>query len=56
MSRRLSWNRKYQRKAELMTAAGDVPVPDARSDHGPMEYLDQEHMIPISGKRPPERD
>jgi len=41
---------------ELMTAAGDVPVPDARSDHGPMEYLDQEHLIPISGKRPPERD
>ena len=40
---------------ELMTAAGDVPVPDARSDHGPMEYLDQEHLIPISGKRP-ERD
>jgi hypothetical protein len=41
---------------ELMTAAGDVPVPDARSDHGPMEYLDQERMIPISGQRPPERD
>jgi hypothetical protein len=41
---------------ELMTAAGDVPVPDARSDRGPMEYLDQEHLIPISGKRPPERD
>jgi hypothetical protein len=41
---------------ELMTAAGDVPVPNAHSDHGPMEYLDQEHLIPISGKRPPERD
>ena len=41
---------------ELMSAEGDVPVPNAHSDHGPMEYLDQEHMIPISGKRPPERD
>ena len=41
---------------ELMSAAEDVPVPNAHSDHGPMEYLDQEHMIPISGKRPPERD
>jgi hypothetical protein len=41
---------------EQMSAAGDVPVPDAHSDHGPMEYLDQEHLIPISGKRPPERD
>jgi len=41
---------------EQMSAAGDVPVPNAHSDHGPMEYLDQEHLIPISGKRPPERD
>src|ERR1700674_4660333 len=41
---------------ETMSAAGDVPVPNAHSDHGPMEYLDQEHRIPISGKRPPERD
>jgi hypothetical protein len=41
---------------ELMSAEGDVPVPNAHSDHGPREYLDQEHMIPISGKRPPERD
>jgi hypothetical protein len=40
----------------LMSAAQDVPVPNAHSDHGPMEYLDQEHMIPISGKRPPERN
>lgn len=40
---------------ELMTAARDVPVPNAHSDHGPMEYLDQEHLIPISGKRPPEQ-
>jgi hypothetical protein len=41
---------------EQMSAAGDVPVPNAHSDHGPMEYLDQEHLIPISGERPPERD
>jgi hypothetical protein len=41
---------------EQMSAVGDVPVPNAHSDHGPMEYLDQEHRIPISGKRPPERD
>ncbi len=41
---------------EPMTALGDVPVPNAHSDHGPMEYLDLDHEIPISGKRPPERD
>jgi hypothetical protein len=41
---------------EQMSAAEDVPVPNAHSDHGPMEYLDQEHLIPIPGKRPPERD
>src|SRR5467141_2340831 len=41
---------------EEMSAAGDVPVPNAHSDHGPMKYLDQEHLIPIPGKRPPERD
>jgi hypothetical protein len=31
-------------------------VPNAHSDHGPREYLDLDHEIPISGKRPPERD
>ncbi len=41
---------------ELMSAVRDVAVPNAHSDHGPMEYLDQEHLIPISGKRPPERN
>jgi hypothetical protein len=41
---------------EPMSAVGDVSVPNAHSDHGPMEYLDQEHQIPISGKRPPESD
>src|ERR1700674_3017417 len=41
---------------EQMSAAGDVPVPNAHSDHGPMEYLDQEHLIPIPGKGPPESD
>ncbi|MFY9646928.1 MAG: sialidase family protein, partial [Terriglobales bacterium] len=43
-------------ETELMSAEGDRPVPNAHSDHGPMEFLDQEHEIPISGKRPPERD
>ncbi|MGB9086725.1 MAG: sialidase family protein [Terriglobales bacterium] len=43
-------------ETELMSADGDRPVPNAHSDHGPMEYLDQEHEIPRSGKRPPERD
>jgi len=41
---------------ELMSAAEDVPVPNAHSDHGPMEYLDQDHLIPVPGKRPPERN
>ncbi len=41
---------------ELRTAADDRPVPDAHSDHGPMEYLDLDHEIPITGERPPERD
>ena len=39
---------------EFMTAARDRPVPNAHSDHGPMEYLDQEHKIPR--KHPPEQD
>ncbi|MGB0044869.1 MAG: hypothetical protein WBP91_16970, partial [Terriglobales bacterium] len=43
-------------ETEPMSALGDIPVPNAHSDHGPMEYLDQEHRIPISGQRPPERD
>jgi len=43
-------------EAEPMSALGDVPVPNAHSDHGPREFLDQEHRIPISGQRPPERD
>jgi len=41
---------------EVMTAAGDRPVPNAHSDHGPREYLDQDNLIPISGKRPPESE
>ncbi len=41
---------------EPLTAIGDVPVPNAHSDHGPREYLDLDHEIPISGKHPPERD
>jgi hypothetical protein len=43
-------------ETEPLTAIGDVPVPNAHSDHGPREYLDLDHEIPISGKRPPERD
>lgn len=43
-------------ETEPLTAVGDVPVPNAHSDHGPMEFLDQDHLIPVSGKRPPERD
>jgi hypothetical protein len=41
---------------EYLTAEGDLPVPNAHSDHGPREFVDQEHRIPVSGKRPPERD
>ena len=41
---------------ELLTAEGDVPVPNAHSDHGPREYLDQDNRIPVSGPRPPEKD
>jgi hypothetical protein len=43
-------------ETEPMTAVGDVPVPNAHSDHGPMEFLDLDHEIPRSGQRPPERD
>jgi len=39
---------------EYLTAEGERPVPNAHSDHGPREYLDQEHRIPVSGQRPPE--
>lgn len=41
---------------EYLTAEGDRPVPNAHSDHGPREFLDQENRIPVSGQRPPERD
>ena len=41
---------------ELLSAQGDQPVRDAHSDHGPMEYLDQEHRIPVSGQKPPDRE
>ena len=39
---------------EQLSAAGDRPIPGAVSDHGPMEYLDQEHLIPVGGQSPPE--
>ncbi len=38
---------------EHLSAAGDHLVPDAHSDHGPREFLDQEHRIPVSGQNPP---
>jgi hypothetical protein len=41
---------------EYLTSEFDVPVPDAHSDHGPREYLDQENRIPVSGQKPPQRD
>ena len=43
---------------ETLTAETDRPVPNAHSDHGPREYLDQEDRIPVSGQKPkpPERD
>jgi len=36
---------------EYLTAAGDRPVPNAYSDHGTREYLDQDNLIPVN--RPP---
>jgi len=47
---------EFRPELEELSAEGDVPVPDAHSDHGPREYLDQENQIPVSGQRPPERD
>jgi hypothetical protein len=41
---------------EPMSAVGDMPVPNAHSDHKPTQYLDQEHLIPIATKRPPQRE
>ena len=41
---------------EFLSSAGDQPLPNAHSDHGPREFLDQEDRIPVSGQRPPERD
>lgn len=36
---------------EYLSAAGDRPIPGVHSDHGPSEFLDQEHRIPR--KSPP---
>jgi hypothetical protein len=41
-------------EVEQLSSAGDIPVPNAHSDHGPMEFYDQEHRFPIKGRRPPE--
>jgi hypothetical protein len=40
-------------EVEQLSSAGDRPVPNAHSDHGPMEFYDQEHRFPIKGHRPP---
>jgi hypothetical protein len=41
---------------EYFSAADDLPVPNAHSDHGPRRFLDQEDRIPVKGALPPERD
>ncbi|MGA9526997.1 MAG: sialidase family protein [Terriglobales bacterium] len=41
---------------EYFSSAGEEPVPNAHSDHGPREFLDQEDRIPVAGQKPPERD
>jgi hypothetical protein len=38
---------------QYLSSEVDHPVPDAHSDHGPREYLDQENTIPIGGHKPP---
>jgi hypothetical protein len=41
---------------EQLSSAGEQPVPNAHSDHGPMEFYDQEHRIPINRQKPPEME
>ena len=41
---------------EQLSSAGEQPVPNAHSDHGPMEFYDQEHRIPIKRQQPPEKE
>ena len=41
---------------EQLSSVGEQPVPNAHSDHGPMEFLDQDHQKPISGLRPPDSE
>jgi BNR repeat protein len=40
---------------ETLSSLGDQPVANAHSDHGPMEFLDQDHLKPISGVKPPDQ-
>ncbi|HEY7095546.1 MAG TPA: sialidase family protein [Terriglobales bacterium] len=44
--------------AERYSAAADLPVPNAKSDHPPRQFYDQEGILPIppGAKVPPERD
>lgn len=39
---------------QMLSAEGDQPIPGAHSDHGLMDYLDQEHLIPRGEQKPPE--
>jgi len=39
---------------EYLSAAGDLPVPNAHSDHGPRVFVDVEHKNPENN--PPDRD
>lgn len=41
---------------EQLSSAGEQPVPNAHSDHGPREFYDQEHRIPIKRQSPPENE
>jgi hypothetical protein len=38
---------------EFVSSAGEQPVPNAKSDHGPRQYYDQDNRIPIEPPPPP---
>ena len=43
----------------LFSSAGERPVPNAKSDHGPRKFYDTEGLFPIPPEKqspPPERD
>ncbi len=39
----------------LLSSAGDKAVPDAKSDHGPRKYWDDEGRVPRSKQKPPSK-